>query len=76
MRIVVLNGRTLNPGDNPWTGVEQLGYLTVYDKTPDDQILDRGADAQIILTNKTPLTAHPRDCGSGRFAIQSEPGKI
>lgn len=57
MKIVVLDGRTLNPGDNPWTSVEQLGDLTVYDKTPDDQILDRAADAEIILTNKTPLTA-------------------
>jgi len=57
MRIVVLDGQTLNPGDNPWTGIEQLGSLTVYDKTPDDQILIRAADAEIILTNKTPLAA-------------------
>jgi len=56
MKIVVLDGHTLNPGDNPWTPVEKLGDLTVYDRTPTDQILERAKDAEIILTNKTPLT--------------------
>ena len=57
MKIVVLDGRTTNPGDNPWDSVSNLGDLTVYDITADDQILDRSLDADIILTNKTPLTA-------------------
>ena len=57
MKIVVLDGFTLNPGDNPWTGVEALGDVTVYDRTPAEQILERAAGADIILTNKTPLTA-------------------
>jgi len=57
MRIVVLDGYTLNPGDNPWTAVAALGELTVYDRTPADQIVDRARDATIVLTNKTPLAA-------------------
>ena len=57
MKIVVLDGFTLNPGDNPWDGVEKLGELTVYDRTPADKIIERAAGADIILTNKTPLTA-------------------
>ncbi len=57
MRIVVLDGSVLNPGDNPWDEVAELGKLTVYDRTPDDEILARARDAEIILTNKTPLSA-------------------
>ncbi|TVR01756.1 MAG: D-2-hydroxyacid dehydrogenase [Spirochaetaceae bacterium] len=56
MNIVVLDGYTLNPGDNPWTAVERLGTLTVYDRTPQEQIVERAAGAQIVLTNKTPLS--------------------
>ena len=59
MRIVVLDGLTLNPGDNSWQAVESLGEVTVYDRTSKDQILQRSAGAQILLTNKTPLDA---DC--------------
>ncbi|MFU8894538.1 MAG: D-2-hydroxyacid dehydrogenase [Luteolibacter sp.] len=55
--IVVLDGHTLNPGDNPWDAVAALGNLTVHDRTPTDQILARAAHADIILTNKTPLDA-------------------
>ncbi len=57
MKIVVLDGHTLNPGDNPWTAIAALGELTVHDRTPADQIVPRAADADIILTNKTPLSA-------------------
>ena len=55
MKIVVLDGYTLNPGDNPWTSVEQHGELTVYDRTPSDQVVERALDAEIVLTNKTPI---------------------
>ena len=55
MQIVVLDGYTLNPCDNPWDLVEALGELTVYDRTPMDQIVDRVGRAEIVLTNKTPL---------------------
>jgi glycerate dehydrogenase len=56
MNIVVLDGYTLNPGDNPWTPVEALGRLTVYDRTGPDKIIERALPADVILTNKTPLT--------------------
>ncbi len=55
MRIVVLDGHTLNPGDNLWDAVAALGELTVYDRTPPDQIVTRAGQAEIVLTNKTPL---------------------
>jgi len=57
MKIVVLDGKTLNPGDNPWDEVAKLGELTVYDRTAPEEIVSRAKDAEIILTNKTPLTA-------------------
>ena len=57
MRIVVLDGATLNPGDLLWDSVSRLGEFTVYDRTSPDQTLARAADADILLTNKTRLTA-------------------
>lgn len=55
MKIVVLDGHTTNPGDNPWDAIETLGNVTIYDRTDDDQILERSAGADILVTNKTPL---------------------
>jgi glycerate dehydrogenase len=57
MKITVLDGNTLNPGDNPWTPLHPFGSLTVYDRTEPRDILPRSRDADILLTNKTPLTA-------------------
>jgi glycerate dehydrogenase len=57
MHLVVLDGYTLNPGDNPWTALEAMGKLTVHDRTPPELIVSRAADADILLTNKTPLSA-------------------
>lgn len=57
VNIVVLDGYALNPGDLDWQGLEELGSVTVYDRTPSEQIIERAAGAQIILTNKTPLKA-------------------
>ncbi len=57
MKITVLDGYTLNPGDNPWTEIESLGELSVYPRTSIDQIVERAKDADIILTNKCPLNA-------------------
>jgi glycerate dehydrogenase len=56
MKIVVLDGATLNPGDNPWDEVAALGELTVYARTPGEEIIERGRDAEVVLTNKTPLS--------------------
>ncbi|GAA3402863.1 D-2-hydroxyacid dehydrogenase [Paenibacillus hodogayensis] len=55
MNIVVLDGYTLNPGDLSWRSLEELGNLTVYDRTPAELVADRARDADIVLTNKTPL---------------------
>jgi glycerate dehydrogenase len=57
MKIVVLDGYALNPGDNPWDEVAGLGDFTCYDRTPAGQIEERARDADILLTNKTPLQA-------------------
>jgi glycerate dehydrogenase len=57
MKIVVLDGYTLNPGDLNWDGVKQFGELTVHDRTgfaPENVIKTIG-DADVIFTNKTPL---------------------
>ena len=55
-KIVILDGYTLNPGDLDWKGFEALGDVTVYDRTGDDQILERIGDASVVITNKTPMT--------------------
>lgn len=56
MKIVILDGYTENPGDLSWEQLEKLGELTVYDRTEKEQILARIGDAEIIFTNKTPIT--------------------
>jgi glycerate dehydrogenase len=57
MKIVVLDGYTLNPGDLSWDCLRELGELSVYDRTPSELILERSAGAEIILTNKVVLDA-------------------
>lgn len=57
MNIVVLDGQTLNPGDNPWQEVEELGELTVYAKTDPVDVVKRSATADIIVTNKVAIDA-------------------
>ncbi len=55
MKLVVLDGYTLNPGDLSWDGIKQFGELQVHDRTPESQIVERCQGAEIIFTNKTPL---------------------
>ena len=57
MKIVILDGYAENPGDLSWDPIGTLGELTVYDRTPPDQIASRIGEAEIVFTNKTPLTA-------------------
>lgn len=57
MKIVVLDGYALNPGDLSWDFLKPFGDYTVYDRTPEDQIVSRIGDAEIILLNKTPISA-------------------
>lgn len=57
MNIVILDGHALNPGDNSWAPLEALGSLRIYPRTPPEAIIERAMDADIIITNKAPLTA-------------------
>jgi glycerate dehydrogenase len=66
MKIVVLDGYTLNPGDITWEGLEKLGEVTVYDRTAYnlsgiDLIVERAKDAEVVFTNKTPLSKEALD---------------
>ncbi len=56
-QIVVLDGYTLNPGDLSWDGLEALGPCEVYDRTAQADVVARAGQAEIVLTNKTELTA-------------------
>lgn len=56
MKIVVLDGYTLNPGDLTWEPLEALGEVTVYDRTPAEQVIERIGEAAVVFTNKTPIT--------------------
>ena len=57
MKIIVLDGYGLNPGDLNWEGFESLGELTVYDRTLPSELMQRAADAEVLVTNKTLITA-------------------
>lgn len=57
MKIIVLDGYGLNPGDLSWSGMEALGELTVYDRTSPSELLERSAGAEVLITNKTLITA-------------------
>jgi glycerate dehydrogenase len=56
VRIVVLDGHTLNPGDLTWDPLKTLGPCEVHDRTETTQVVERAAGAEIVLTNKTVLT--------------------
>lgn len=57
MKIVALDGYTMNPGDNPWDPIAALGELAVYERSTPEESLARAADAEVILTNKAPISA-------------------
>ena len=71
MKIVILDGYTENPGDLSWDALAALGELTVYDRssrTDQQEAIDRIGDAEIVITNKTPITRAVLDaCPSVRF---------
>lgn len=59
MKIVILDGYTENPGDLSWDGLKALGDLTVHDRTDafdEELIIRRIGDAEIVITNKTPIS--------------------
>lgn len=55
MKIIVLDGYGLNPGDLSWEGIEALGETVVYERTAPEELMERAKDADILLTNKTLL---------------------
>ena len=55
-KIVILDGHTLNPGDLSWDGIRALGEVNLFARSKPAEIAERAAGAQIILTNKAPLT--------------------
>lgn len=71
MKIVVLDGFVENPGDLSWEGLEKLGELTVYDRTSltdEQESIERIGDAEVALTNKTPITRRVMDaCPNLKF---------
>lgn len=54
-KLVVLDGYTLNPGDLSWSGLQELAECEIYDRTAPDEIISRSFDAELLLTNKTPV---------------------
>lgn len=56
MNIVILEGLHSNPGDQSWSAIEALGNLTIYDRTSEDELLDRAKEADILITNKLLIT--------------------
>ena len=76
MKIVVLDGYTVNPGDLNEEALHQLGQLTIYDRTDRNdtaEIIRRIGDAEVVVTNKTPITPEIIDaCPTMRFiAVQA-----
>lgn len=65
MKIVILDGKTANPGDLSWDFLNKYGEVTVYDRTPAELVPERAAGAEIIILNKTVIT---------REAVESLPG--
>jgi glycerate dehydrogenase len=58
MKLTILDGYCVNPGDLSWDALRQFGELQVFDRTRVDELLERAAGAAIVLTNKTPLPGH------------------
>ncbi len=57
MKIVILDGHTLNPGDLDWSPLKELGSCIIHPRTDQEQVVERACDADIVLTNKTVMSA-------------------
>ncbi|MDO4309226.1 MAG: D-2-hydroxyacid dehydrogenase [Prevotella sp.] len=73
MKITVLDGYGMNPGDLSWKGLEELGDVTAYPRTSPDKVVERSRDAEILLTNKVvigreTIAALPKLCYVGVLA--------
>ncbi len=58
MKIVVVDGHTLNPGDLSWAGFEALGECVIYPRSEPEQVIERCQDAEVVLTNKVVFSDH------------------
>ncbi|GAA4320537.1 D-2-hydroxyacid dehydrogenase [Compostibacter hankyongensis] len=68
MKIVVLDGHTLNPGDLSWDELQQLGELEVYDRTAPEEVVGRSRGADVLLTNKARVTGeHIRELSGLKY---------
>ncbi len=56
MKLVILDGHVVNPGDLSWEFLNRFGQVTVYDRSVGEDVISRIGDAEIVMTNKTPLT--------------------
>lgn len=75
VKIVATDGYTLNPGDNPWTEVEALGELAVYDRTAPGELIERCQGAAALIINKTKISAQTMDLLPGlRFITMAATG--
>ncbi|BCA78898.1 D-2-hydroxyacid dehydrogenase [Desulfuromonas sp. AOP6] len=61
MKIVVLDGYTLNPGDLSWDSLQALGECAIYERTPAPQVVERCRGAEAVLTNKVVFSAEVLD---------------
>src|SRR6202453_3195500 len=57
MKIVILDGHAINPGDLSWDALRSVGDLEVFDRTPEDSIVFRAREAEALLTTRAPLSA-------------------
>ena len=56
MKISILDGHAVNPGDISWDGFKVFGTVKVFDNTPQDKVIEHIGDSEVVLTNKTPVT--------------------
>jgi len=56
MKIVILDGHAINPGDLSWDALRALGSLEVFDRTAENLIVPRAREAEVLLTTRTPLS--------------------
>lgn len=61
MKIVILESKAVNPGDLSWEPIQKFGDVVLYDRTPAEEAAHRIGDAEIVLINKTPITAEVMD---------------
>jgi glycerate dehydrogenase len=65
MKIIITDGYTLNPGDLSWRPLDAFGEVVYYDRTSPDEVKQRCSEANIILTNKTPINEETINAATG-----------